>query len=240
MTDSSPRGRPRKTGRVADRPPRDEILAAARRLFAEQGYTGTSTGAIAQAVGLTQPAIFYHFTSKEELFRELAVQALDEPLAALAAVRRAQASPGGRLYGLILFHVTHDLSSPFSIAPALEEAMQVSGRDSLAEVFERSERYSRGIRALVAAAVKAGQFRTTDPFTSAMAILGMCNWALRWYRQGGRLSPTDVATDFADFAVTALVADAATLPTLRAEGLALQEAISAAVTAPSAGRLAAG
>jgi AcrR family transcriptional regulator len=50
---------------------RSEILAAARRLFAERGYAATTTGEIAEAAGVTVGALFHHFDGKPGLFRNV-------------------------------------------------------------------------------------------------------------------------------------------------------------------------
>ncbi|HET6350955.1 MAG TPA: helix-turn-helix domain-containing protein [Coriobacteriia bacterium] len=50
---------------------RGEILDAAMRVFAEKGYTGGSMRDIAQRVGVSEPAIYKHFGSKEDLFLAL-------------------------------------------------------------------------------------------------------------------------------------------------------------------------
>jgi AcrR family transcriptional regulator len=47
---------------------REEILAIAVRHFAEGGYRGTSTEAIAREAGISQPYLFRLFTTKRELF----------------------------------------------------------------------------------------------------------------------------------------------------------------------------
>ena len=47
---------------------RDRILDAAYEAFAEKGYNGTSLNEIASKIGVTRPALYYHFPSKEELF----------------------------------------------------------------------------------------------------------------------------------------------------------------------------
>jgi TetR/AcrR family transcriptional regulator len=48
---------------------RARSLAAATRLFAERGFDGTSIQLIADAVGVSKPAVLHHFPSKEDLRR---------------------------------------------------------------------------------------------------------------------------------------------------------------------------
>lgn len=53
---------------------REEILAGARRCFAENGYEGATVAKLEEATGLSRGAIFNYFPSKEDLFIELAVR----------------------------------------------------------------------------------------------------------------------------------------------------------------------
>ena len=53
---------------------REQILAAARRCFAQHGYEGATVARLEQETGLSRGAIFNYFGSKEDLFIELAVQ----------------------------------------------------------------------------------------------------------------------------------------------------------------------
>ncbi len=46
---------------------RAELLAQATRLFANQGFDGTTLQEIADAVGIRKPSLLYHFASKDEL-----------------------------------------------------------------------------------------------------------------------------------------------------------------------------
>src|SRR6266571_4472495 len=47
---------------------RDDVIAAAMKEFAVGGYAGTSTQAIAQRVGVSQPYLFQLFRTKKDLF----------------------------------------------------------------------------------------------------------------------------------------------------------------------------
>ena len=58
---------------------RAEILAVASELFVEQGYEGTSLREIAERLGITKAALYYHFPSKDDM-----LLALIEPMFATA------------------------------------------------------------------------------------------------------------------------------------------------------------
>lgn len=48
-----------------------EILDSALAVFADRGYDGGSMREIASRVGITEPALYRHFTGKEDLFTQL-------------------------------------------------------------------------------------------------------------------------------------------------------------------------
>jgi AcrR family transcriptional regulator len=50
---------------------RDRILQISLDLFIEQGYENVSLREIAEQVGVTKAALYYHFASKEEILRTL-------------------------------------------------------------------------------------------------------------------------------------------------------------------------
>jgi AcrR family transcriptional regulator len=53
--------------RADDPPAKQQILRAAMKLFSERGFAATSIRDIAQESGYTNPALYKHFASKEEL-----------------------------------------------------------------------------------------------------------------------------------------------------------------------------
>lgn len=59
---------------------REQLMEVATKLFAKLGYEATTTAAIAQAAGITEPILYRHFKNKQELFvaivREMSDQAM--------------------------------------------------------------------------------------------------------------------------------------------------------------------
>jgi AcrR family transcriptional regulator len=67
--DQTPTGAPAPTAPLKDT--RDRILDVALELFTEQGYDGTSLRQIAEQLGVTKAALYYHFVSKEDILMAL-------------------------------------------------------------------------------------------------------------------------------------------------------------------------
>lgn len=68
-------GRPRvHTRRRPGETARDEILDAAGELFTTIGYAGTSTRAIAEAVGVRQASLYHYFNTKDDILCALLEQ----------------------------------------------------------------------------------------------------------------------------------------------------------------------
>lgn len=64
---------------------RERIQAAALELFATRGIRETSLRHIAERLGITKPALYYHFSSREELLRSLMQPLVDDVEAVIAA-----------------------------------------------------------------------------------------------------------------------------------------------------------
>lgn len=65
---------------------RKNLVKTAIRLFADQGYDGTTTLQISREAGVTEPLIYYHFRGKEELFTHILGEAFDTYYARLQSL----------------------------------------------------------------------------------------------------------------------------------------------------------
>jgi AcrR family transcriptional regulator len=68
---------------------REQLLIAARRVFAERGFYGASISLVAGELGLSKQALLYHFKRKEDLYGEV-LREISERL--LGSVREVLAS----------------------------------------------------------------------------------------------------------------------------------------------------
>ncbi len=59
-----------KRERLTSEERKAKIIDAALTLFAQKGFNGTRTKEIAEAAGTSEPLIFWHFKSKEDIYRE--------------------------------------------------------------------------------------------------------------------------------------------------------------------------
>ncbi len=72
---------------------RARILEVALELFATQGLQQTSLRQIADRLGITKPALYYHFSSRDDLVRSLVQPLVDDVEAHLARPDRVGAPP---------------------------------------------------------------------------------------------------------------------------------------------------
>src|SRR5689334_15202781 len=57
---------------------RSDVLDNAARLFIERGIGGASMQAIAEAAGITRPALYYYFKSKDEVLRAIVTESAEQ------------------------------------------------------------------------------------------------------------------------------------------------------------------
>ena len=87
---------------------KQRIQEVARELFAQQGVHRTGLQEIADRLGITKPALYYHFSSREELVRSIVQPIIDEEEAFLEgqeALREVE--PRALLEGYFDFHYRH-------------------------------------------------------------------------------------------------------------------------------------
>ncbi|MEC3920329.1 TetR/AcrR family transcriptional regulator [Nocardia sp. CDC160] len=84
---------------------KQRILEIARELFTQQGVQRTSLQEIADRLGITKAALYYHFSSREQLVRSIVQPIIDEEEEFLAACEALDhVEPRALLEGYFDFH----------------------------------------------------------------------------------------------------------------------------------------
>ena len=100
---------------------RQQILETAQRLFAEHGYDATSLQMIADEMGLTKAAVYYHFPAKVDIRHEILqprVKRLGTLLDEAAALRGRRARVEHVVNGFVEFFVANRQYALTSTDPA--------------------------------------------------------------------------------------------------------------------------
>jgi AcrR family transcriptional regulator len=170
---------------------REELTRIAARLFAKQGYQGTSLADLAEELGVQKPSLYHHIDSKEDLLWEVAWEGANAFHAALDAIPAE--SPAAERIRLALRAHLAVVAGQLDIATVfVREWRYLEGERHETFVAER-RRYEERIRELFRAGVEESQLRTDlDVPTAALLFLSAANWAYTWLRPG---SDTDQLAD---------------------------------------------
>lgn len=207
----------RREGTLTREPPtRDRILRIAGRLFYDQGYPSTSMKMIANGVGITPGALYWHFPSKAAILSAfLETETEDLVLAVEAAAK--EGSPEVRLRSYVREHVTQSIRrqelGPFGANYGLQQLAKFLSPEEQAEIRNWLRRHSGNLRAILRAGIDTGDFRNVDVVSTAYAITTMCGYVTIWFRTDGRLSTQELADQYADLAVSMVMPSTPTTQT---------------------------
>lgn len=221
-------GRPRATPSTGDLSPRDEILAAATRLFAEHGVVDVTMSEIASRAGLRQASLYYWFRRKEEILAEIVEQVNRVPLEFALKLEREAGAPAVQLWRLVRFDVEALCRFPFDI----NEVHRLSRRapDAFEVYWRERQALNDAVERLVARGVASGAFRPVDARLAALVILSDDEGVQNWFRPvaGRRLAgppegdydATEIAEFVADLTLRGLMTAPDDLAAVRAEASA--------------------
>lgn len=196
-------GRPRRV-RLAYTATRERILDAAAEVF-QHGYHESPLDAVAQRLGVTKPAIYHYFPSKEDLLAELYDRLVTLALARMEAIHTATMAPAAKLEAMLRTHVGLVIEELplFTIFFREEKNLPASFRNT---VLPKQRRYGRMLVDVYRQGVREGVFRDLDPVAVASALLAMGNWLYHWYRPEGRLSAKAITDITVSLALTGCLA----------------------------------
>src|SRR4051795_2281746 len=186
---------PRDTQASATR--RDELLEIAAQLFAERGFKNTTVRDIADAAGILSGSLYHHFDSKEAMVDEL----LDSFQTALweqyDAIEASDLTPRAKLEAVVRASFDAIDHHHSEVAIFQNDALHLATFDRFSYLIERNRRFRTLWTGLLEAGVQQGELRSDLDVELVYRFLRDTVWvAVRWYRPGGELSPSDVADQY--------------------------------------------
>ncbi len=151
---------------------REQILTTATEMFVARGYEGVAMREIADACGITKPALYYHFAGKSAVLNAICVGYLDE-VATVVAHSADHGTGEERLRWLV--------QGLFALPPARRAIMRLAMHDvGQLEPDDRAafgrayvERFVAPINELFAAGSASGEFVDKDPALLTRLLLGV-------------------------------------------------------------------
>lgn len=183
---------------------RVQLVRAAAHLFREQGFHGTSVAEIATAAWITKSSLYHHFASKQALLAEILTDTASRVTPAVEEIASADLPAAERLRAAARHHVVELIHDQDMVACFVEEGRFLAPeyRD---DFVAARDRYERSFRRILQDGVGNGEFRQVSISMASLAVLGLCNSVVHWYRPGGVLDIDAVAEQFADLAVRSLL-----------------------------------
>jgi len=157
-----------------------EIKDTARRILVAEGPDGLSLRAIAREMGMTAPALYRYFPSREDLIGALIADLYDELTAAISTAAGAAGDAAGRIAGAATRGAAGD--------PARGAAGDAAGRIAGAAARGAAGNPARGTARGVGGGAAAGETAGGDPRAGITAASRAFRaWALAHPREFGLL-----------------------------------------------------
>lgn len=151
------------TRHLAEDVRREQILEAARAAFVETGFVPTRMEDIARRANLSKGGVYFHFSSKQELFDALVQQEYDVSIGMLEQVRRQEGSVAEKLATLARFYLgrlgDNTVSSRFFV---VMQAVAIRDPQVRSRLVTMHEAFVVAIESVLQEGVARGEVRPVD------------------------------------------------------------------------------
>jgi len=148
----------------------EQILHAAALEFAERGYAGARVDRIARRAAVNKAMLYYHFTSKQQLYRTLLRQMFTRAAERLQAIAGSNAAPAAKVDGVIAAIAAVIQEHPVFPSIMLREVAEGGAHLDRATLLALAS-VPRAVAAIVEEGVASGAFRAVHPVFAYFSVL---------------------------------------------------------------------
>ena len=181
------------------------ILLASLDTFAELGYHGTATRDISRRAQVSAGALYTHYDSKQALL-ELIIRVTHEAmLTRMRAANDEGGSPSDRLRRIVISHVRFHAKYNNATRVANYELHSLDDQ-ARKEIRLLRDEMERVVRDVVDEGCESGDFAVADRQLAGMYVLSLGIDVSRWFRVGHRLTPDELAEEYARLVLHSIAA----------------------------------
>ncbi len=175
-------------GQVSDpASPRGKLLAAAAKLFRQNGYAATTVRDLGAEVGILSGSLFHHFKSKEEILFGVMSEVVVAMEAALRAALSEAHEPRAAVRALIATELAFIHGKTSNATAVLLYEWRALNSSRQAQILTGREAYFAMWQQTLKAAQQAGLV-AVEPEYLRQLIHGALTWTAVWYKPSGALS----------------------------------------------------
>jgi AcrR family transcriptional regulator len=150
---------------------RDAVFTAAADLFSRHGFDGVTVDDIARAARVNRAMLYYHFSDKLALYRDIVCGMLDEAGARVTAIVDLPLSPPEKLERFIASFVALADSHPY-FPPLMLREMAEGARRFDVDILSRMRRVFLAFMRVLSEGQQAELFREMNPVLAYLTIIG--------------------------------------------------------------------
>ncbi|WP_439548189.1 TetR/AcrR family transcriptional regulator [Falsiroseomonas sp.] len=175
-----------------------QILSESARLFATNGYDGTSMRDIAEACGISKSLLYHHFTDKDEIFARIALGSTRELYQFVFDRLPESATPTERLRAFMVATGEYFQRYRWAWLASTSAFWSDPEQRRQKERMMWRDRYEGLVRTLIQQAIDAGEFRPLDVPLAGRLVLSALNWMHRWYKPDKGMPAPQIADAYFD------------------------------------------
>ena len=170
-------------GSAEAHPRREELLAAAAKVFSARGYEGASLREICAAAGILAGSMYHHFRSKEDLFVSVHAEGFRHLNEVVDQALEGKTDPWARIEAAIGAHLAELVERNDVVAVTSTSLFHREGARLQRRLNREREAYENRFRRLIHALPLPADL---DRSLLRLMLLGAINWTRVWYRPGKR------------------------------------------------------
>jgi AcrR family transcriptional regulator len=173
---------------------KDEIIAAASRLFVEKGIEKTTMEDIAKATGLQKGGLYHHVRSKADIFYQILELSLTESVKSLRKVRKGAMGPEEKFREIVEVHFKNIQKFSLEYQILLNERRYLLDEKQEKRIRAKMKAYENQFYFVFEEGMANNVFRKDfNPRVIVAGLMGVGNALYKWFSPKGPLKFNEVS-----------------------------------------------